>query len=105
VKHRQRIFENRMLRELFGAKRDEVTKEWRRFHNEELHGLYSSGKIIRVTKSRRMRYAGHVSRMGERRGACRVSMRKLEGKRPLGRSRRIWMVNIRMNLQGIKWGA
>ena len=78
---RLRVFENRVLRRIFGPKRDEVTGEWRKLHNEELNDLYSSPNIVRVIKSRRMRWAGHVARMGERRG---VLVGKLEGKRPLG---------------------
>ena len=74
-----------MLRRIFGPRRDEVTGEWRRLHNEELNDLYSSPNIVRVIKSRRMRWAGHVARMGEERGAYRVLVGKPEGKRPLGR--------------------
>jgi hypothetical protein len=76
--HRLRVFENRVLRRIFGPKRDEVTEEWRRLHNEELNDLYSSTNIIRVIKSRRMRWAGHVARMGEGRGACRILVRRPE---------------------------
>jgi len=82
-----RVFENRVLRRIFGAKRDEVTREWRKLHNEELNDLYSSSNIIWVIKPRRMRWAGHVGRMGEKRGLCRVLVGKLEEKRPLGRTR------------------
>jgi hypothetical protein len=82
------MFENRLPRAIFGHERDEVTGEWRRLHNVELHDLYSSPNIIRVIISRRMRWAGHVSRMGERRGAYRVLVGKSEEKRPLGRPRR-----------------
>jgi len=81
-----RVFENMLLRRIFGPKREEVTGEWRRLHNEELNGLYSSPNIVRVTKSRRMRWAGHVARMGEERGAYRVLLGKPDG--PLGRPRR-----------------
>jgi len=83
-----RVFENMVLRRIFGTRSDEVTVEWRRLHNEELSDLYSSPNIMRVIKSRRMRWAGHVARMGEERGAYRVLVGKLEGKRPLGRPRR-----------------
>ena len=79
------ITENRVLRRIFGTKRDEVTGEWRKLLHEELNNLYSSPNIIRVIKSRRMRWVGHVARMGKRRGVYRVLAGKLEGKRPLGR--------------------
>jgi len=82
------VFENRVLRRIFGPKRDEVTGEWRKLHNEELNDLYCSPNIVRVIKSRRMRWAGHVARMGESRGVYRVLMGKPEGKGPLGRRRR-----------------
>jgi len=84
---RLRVFENRMLRRIFGPKRDEVTGEWRKLHNEELNVLYSSPNTVLVIKSRRMRWAGHVLCMGERRGVYRVLVGKAEGKRPLGRPR------------------
>ena len=87
-----------VLRRIFGPRRDEVTGEWRRWHNEELNDLYSSPNIIRVIKSRRMRWAGHVARMGEERRAYRVLVGKPEGKRPLGRPRRRGVDNIRMDL-------
>jgi hypothetical protein len=86
--HRLRAFENRVLRGIFGPKRDEVTGEWRRLHIEELNDLYSSPTIIRVIRSRRMRWAGHVARMGEGRGAYRILVGRPEGRRPLGRPRR-----------------
>jgi hypothetical protein len=86
--HRLRVFENRVLRRIFGPKRDEVTGEWRKLHNEELHNLYSSPDIIRQVKSRRMRWAGCVARIGEERKVYKVLMGKPEGKRPLGRPRR-----------------
>jgi hypothetical protein len=81
--HRLRVFENRGLRRIFGPKRDEVTGEWRKLHNEELHNLYSSPDIIRLVKSRRMRWVGHVARMGEERKVYKVLVGKPEGKRPL----------------------
>jgi hypothetical protein len=87
---RLRVFENRVLRRIFGPKRDEVTGEWRKLHNEELNGLYSLLNIVRVIKSRRMRWVGHVERMGEGRGVYRVLVGKPEGKRPLGRPRHRW---------------
>jgi hypothetical protein len=100
-----RVFENRVLRRIFGPKRDEVTGEWRRLHNEELYALYSSPNIIRVIKSRRLRWAGHVARMGERRGAYRALVGKPEGRRPLGRPKCKWKDNIKMDLREVGWGA
>jgi hypothetical protein len=97
--HWLRVFENRVLRRIFGPKNDEVTWEWRKLHNEELNDLYSLPNIVRVVTSRRMRWAGHVARMGEDRGVHRVLVRKPEGKRPLGRPRRRWEDNIKMDLQ------
>jgi hypothetical protein len=94
---RLRVFENRVLRRIFGPKRDEVTGEWRKLHNVELNNLYSSPNIVRVIKSRRMRWAGHVARMGGG-GVYRVLVRKPEGRRPLGRPRLRWEDNIRMDL-------
>jgi hypothetical protein len=99
------MFENRVLRRIFGPKRDEVTGEWRKLHKEELHILYSSPNIIRHIKSRRMRWAGHVARMGEERNVYKVLVGKPEGKRPLGRRRRGWEVGIRMDLRQIGWGS
>jgi hypothetical protein len=96
---RLRVFENRVLRRIFGPKRDEATEEWRRLRNEELNYLYSSPNIIRVIKSRRMRRAGHAARMGEKRGAYRILVGRPEGRRPLGRPRRRWEDNIKMDLQ------
>jgi hypothetical protein len=81
------VFENRVLRRIFGPKRDEVTAEWRKLHNEELCDLYSSPSIIRIIKSRRMRWVWYVSRMGEKRNACRLLLAKIAVKRPLGRPR------------------
>jgi hypothetical protein len=82
------VFENRVLRRIFGPKRDEVTGGWGKLHNEELHNLYSSPSIIRMIKSRRMRWENHVARMGRKRNACRILMRNPEGKRPLRRPNR-----------------
>ena len=89
------VFENRVLRRVFGPKRDEVTGEWRTLHNEELSELFSLPNIVRVVKSRRMRWAGHVGRMGQGRGVHRVLVGRPEGKRPLGRPRRRWGIILR----------
>ena len=94
------MFENSVLRRIFGPKRDEVTGEWRKLHNEELSDLYFLPNILRVVKSRRMRWAGHVARMGEGRGVYRVLVGKPEGKRPLGRPRRRWEDNIKNGSSG-----
>jgi hypothetical protein len=99
------VFENRVLRRIFGPKRDEVTGEWRKFHNGELCNLYSSPDIIRQIKSRRMRWAGHVACMGEGRNVYRFLVGKPEGKRPLGRQRRKWEDGIKMDLREIGWGV
>jgi hypothetical protein len=88
--HRLRVFENRVLRRIFGPKRDEVTVGWRKLHNEELHGLYSSPSIVRVIKARMVRWAGRMARMGEVRGAYNILVGRPEGRRPLGRPRRRW---------------
>jgi len=100
--HRLRVFENRVLRRIFGPKRDGVTGEWTKLHNEKLNDLYSSPNIARVIKSRIMRWAGHVARMGERRGVHMVLVGKPEGRRPLGRPRRRWKDNIKMDLQKVE---
>ena len=91
------MFENRVLT-VFGPKREEVTGEWKKLHNKDLSHLYSLPNIVRVVKSRRMRWAGHVARMGEGRGVHRVLVGKPEEKRPLGRPRLSWDDNIKMNL-------
>ena len=101
---RLRVFENMVLRKVFGPKRDEVTGEWRKLHNEELNDLYSLPNIVRVVKSSRMRWAWHVARMGEDRGVHRLLVGKPEGKRPLGRPRRRWEDNIKMDLQEVGEG-
>ena len=98
------MFENKVLRRIFGPRRDKGTGEWRRLHNEELNDLYASPNIVRVIKSRRMRFAGHVVHMGEKRGVYRVLVGKLEGKRPLGRPRHRWEDNIRMYFQEVGCG-
>jgi hypothetical protein len=103
--HRLRAFENRVLRRIFGPKRDEVTGEWRKLHSEELHNLYSSPDIIMKVKSRRMRWAGHAARMGEERKVYTVLVGKPEGKRPLGRPRHRWEDAIRMDLGEIGLGG
>jgi hypothetical protein len=102
--HRLRVFENRVLRRVFRPERDEVTGEWRKLHNEELNELYSLLNIVRVVKSSRMRWAGHVARMGEDSGVHRVLVWRPEGKRPLGRPRRRWEDNIKMDNQEIGGG-
>ncbi|KAJ4443480.1 hypothetical protein ANN_05152 [Periplaneta americana] len=99
--HRLRVFENKVLRKIFGAKRDEVTGEWRKLHNTELHALYSSPDIIRNIKSRRLRWAEHVAHMGESRNAYRMLVGRPEGKIPLGRPRRRWEDNIKMDLREV----
>jgi hypothetical protein len=94
--HRLRMFENRVLeRKNIIPKRDEVTGEWRKIHNEELHDLYSSPSIIRTIKSRRMRWAGHVARTAEKRNAYRLLVGKPEGRRPLARPRRTWWIILK----------
>jgi hypothetical protein len=98
---RLRVFENRVLRRVCGPKRDEVTGEWRKLHNEELNDLYSLPHIVRVVKSRLMRWAGHVAHMGEDRVVHMVLVGKPEGKRPLGRPRRSWEDNIKMDIQEV----
>jgi hypothetical protein len=102
--HRLRVFENRVLRRIFGPKRDEVTGGWRKLHNEELYGLYSSPSIIRVIKARRMRWVGHVASMGEVRGAYNILVGRPEGRRSLGRPRRRWEDNIKIDLREIGFG-
>jgi hypothetical protein len=89
---------------IFGPKRDEVTEVWRKLHNEELHDLYSSPTIVRVIKSRRIRQAGHVARMGDGRGVHRGLMGKTEGKRPLGRPRRRWEDKFKIDFQEVGCG-
>jgi hypothetical protein len=100
------VFENRVLRRIFGPQRDEETGDWRRLHNEELKDLYSSPNIIRAIKSRRMRLTGHVASMGKKRGAYRILVVRPEGRRSLGRPRRRWKDNIKIDQKvgfGIDW--
>jgi hypothetical protein len=97
-----RVFKNRVLKRIFGPKRGEVTGEWRKLHKEELNDLYFSPIIVRLIKSRRLRRAGHVARMGESIGVFRVLMEKREERSPLGRSRRRWEDHIKMGLQKVR---
>jgi len=97
------VFENRVLRRIFGPRRIDVTGEWRKLHNEELNDIYSSSNIVQVIKSRRMRWAGHVACVGDSKAVYRVVMGRSEGKRPLGRPRRRWVDNIKMNIQEVGW--
>ena len=99
-----RVFENMVLRRIFVPRREDVTREWRRLHNEELNDLYSSPNIVRVIKSRRMRWAGHLACVSEERGVYRVLVGKPEGRRPMGRPRLRWVGNIRMDLQEVGCG-
>jgi hypothetical protein len=101
---RLKVFENRVLRIVFGPNRDDVTGEWRKLHNEELNDLYFLTNIVRVVKSRRMRWAGHVARMGEGRGVHRVLVGKPEGTRPSERPRHRWEDNIKRDLQQMVGG-
>jgi hypothetical protein len=103
--HRLRVFQKRVLRRIFGPMRDEVTGEWRKLQNEELNGLYSSPNIVRVIKSRRIRWVEHVACMRERRGAYWVLVGKPGGRRPLGRPRHRWEGNIKMDLQEVGCGG
>jgi hypothetical protein len=99
------VYENRVLRGIFGPKRDEVTGEWRKLHSGELRNLYSSPDIIRQIRSRRMRWAGHVARMGEGRNVYRALVGKTKGKTTLGRPRRRWEDGIKLDLTEIGWGV
>jgi len=102
---RLRVFENKVLRKIFGPKRNEVTGEWGKLHNEELNDLYCSPNIVRIIKSRRKRWTGHVARLGERRGVYKVLVGKPEGKRPLGRPKRRWEDNIKKDLKEVGCGS
>jgi len=99
------VFENRVLRRIFKSKRDEVTGGWRKLHNEELNDLYSSPNIVRMIKSRRMRLAGHVARMGESGGVYRIFAGKPDGKMPFGRPRLRWEDNIKIDIQEVGCGS
>ena len=99
--HRLRVFENKVLRKIFRAKKDEITGEWRKLHNAGLHALYSSPNIIRTLKSRRLRWAGYVARTEQSTNAYRVLVGKPEGKTPLGRPRHRWEDNIKMDLREV----
>ena len=100
-----RVFENRVLRRIFGSKRDKVTGEWRKLHNEELNDLHCSSDIVRVIKCRRIRWAGHIEHMGEIRSVQRISVGRSEGKGTLGRPRRRWENDIKMDLQEVGCGS
>jgi hypothetical protein len=97
--YRLRVFKNRVLRKIFGLKRDEVTRDWRKLHNEELHSLYTSPSIIRMIKSRRMSLAEHATGIGEKMNAYGILVRKSEGKIPLDRPRYSWVGNIKMDIR------
>jgi hypothetical protein len=101
--HRLKLFENRGLRRIFGPKRNGVTDGRIKLHNEELHDLYSLPSIIKIIKTRRRRWVRHVARMGEKRNVYRLLVGKIEGKRSLGRRKRRWMDNIKMDLGEIEW--
>jgi hypothetical protein len=103
--NRLRVFENRVLRRIFGPKRDEVMGEWRTLHSGELHNLCTSSDTIRQIKSRRMRWVGHVARIGEWRKVYKFLVENPEGKRPLERRRRRWKDEIKMDLREIGWGV
>jgi hypothetical protein len=98
-----RVIENKVLRRMFGPKSDDVTGGWRKLHNEELHSFYSSPSTVRMIKSKRMKLTGHVARM-EKTDAYRILVRKRQGKRPLGRQRRRWVDNIKIDLRDIECG-
>jgi hypothetical protein len=103
--NRLRVFESRVLRRIFGPKRDEATGEWRRPDNEELNDLYTSPNVIRVIKSKGLRWAGHVARMGGKERCGQGFGGRAERRRPLGRPRRKWEDNIKMDLQEVGWGV
>jgi hypothetical protein len=102
---RLRVFQNRVLRRIFGPKRDEATGEWIRLHNKELKDLYSSPNMMRMIESRRLRWAGHLACVGGKRGAYAILVARPEGRTPLGRLRHRWEDNTKMDLQEVGWGA
>jgi hypothetical protein len=102
---RLRVFENRVLRGMFGTKRSEVTGGWRKLYKEELRDLYSSPSVIRIIKSRRLRWAGHVARLGKKMNVYRLLVGKPEGKITIGRPRRRWLDNIKIDLLEVEWGG
>jgi hypothetical protein len=104
-KHKLKVFENRMLRNIFGPYRDEVRREWRRVHNEEFYALYASPNIIGVIKSRKKTWAGHVARLWYKRGSYRVLVGRPDSKRPLGKRKRRWDDIIKLDLQDVGWGG
>jgi hypothetical protein len=99
------VFENRMLRRIFGQRRDDVMGGWKKLHDEELRDLYSSPSIIRMVISRRMRWTGHLARMGEKRNTYRLLVGKPEGIRSLGRPSCMCLDNIKMDLEDIEWSG
>jgi hypothetical protein len=103
--HRRRMFENGVLRRIFGPKKDEMAGGWRKLHNEDLHKLYSSASTVRMIKSRRMIWAGNVARMGEKRNIYKILVGKAEVKKPLGRPRRRWVDNIKTDLKSDRMGC
>jgi hypothetical protein len=103
--HRLRVFENRVLREIFGRERDEATREWKRLYNQKLHDLYSSQNIFWVIKSSRIRCPRHVAHRQGRKSACRVLVGRHDGKRPLGARRLRWEDNIKIDVQEVGWGG
>jgi hypothetical protein len=103
--YRLRVFENRVPRRILGPKRDEVRRDWRKLHNEELNNLYFSPNIIRMIKSRGMRWAGHVAQIRKKRNVCRILVAKPKGRGPLGRPRCRWVDNIKMDLKETGWSS
>jgi hypothetical protein len=102
-KNTLRVFENRVLSRIFGPQKEEVVADWRRLHSEERRNLYASRNVIRVIKSRMMKWAGYVARTGGMRNACKILVRRPEGKRPHGRPRNRWENNLRIDLRNVGW--